>query len=63
MKVEKSLEILQLFRSTFEDRRANLKQYEKHGRFVRPWDFSPHLVFSGLDQFVIRVKTIQVSLK
>ncbi|KAM9837728.1 LOW QUALITY PROTEIN: dynein axonemal heavy chain 9 [Aulostomus maculatus] len=58
-KVQTSLEILQLFRSTYEERRANLSQYNKNGNLVRPWDFSPSLVFSGLDRFINRVKTIQ----
>uniref|UniRef100_A0A7N8YQ50 Dynein, axonemal, heavy chain 9 n=1 Tax=Mastacembelus armatus TaxID=205130 RepID=A0A7N8YQ50_9TELE len=58
-KVQTSLEILQLFRSTFEDRKANLSQYQRNGCLVRPWDFSPLLVFSGLDHFINRVETIK----
>lgn len=63
LKVQTSLEILQLFRSTYEDRRANLSQYQRNGRLVRSWDFSPLLVFSGFDHFIKRVKTIKVSIK
>uniref|UniRef100_A0A8C4H1B1 Dynein heavy chain 9, axonemal n=1 Tax=Dicentrarchus labrax TaxID=13489 RepID=A0A8C4H1B1_DICLA len=59
LKVQTSLEILQLFRSTYEDRRANLNQYQRNGSLVRPWDFSSQLVFSGLDHFISRVKTIK----
>eukprot|EP00064_Thunnus_orientalis_P003474 superscaffoldBa00000283_g3483 len=59
LKVQTSLEILQLFRSTYEDRRANLGQYQGNGSLVKPWDFSPLLVFSGLDRFTNRVKTIK----
>uniref|UniRef100_A0A668AEI7 Dynein axonemal heavy chain 17 n=1 Tax=Myripristis murdjan TaxID=586833 RepID=A0A668AEI7_9TELE len=59
LKVQTSLEILQLFRSTYEDRRANLSQYQRNGSLVRPWDFSPLMVFSGLDRFINRVKTIE----
>nr|XP_033467962.1 dynein heavy chain 9, axonemal [Epinephelus lanceolatus] len=59
LKVQTSLEILQLFRSTYEDRRANLSQYQRNGSFVRPWDFSPLLVFSRLDRFINRVRTIK----
>ncbi|XP_075314376.1 dynein axonemal heavy chain 9 [Odontesthes bonariensis] len=59
LRVQTSLEVLQLFRSTYEDRRANLRQYQKNGSLVRPWDFSPLLVFSGFDRFIIRVKTIK----
>ncbi|XP_028263973.1 dynein axonemal heavy chain 9 isoform X2 [Parambassis ranga] len=62
LKVQTSLEVLQLFRSTYEDRRANLRQYQKNGSSVRPWDFSPLLVFSGFDQFVNRLQTIKAIL-
>uniref|UniRef100_A0A4W6G5D9 Dynein axonemal heavy chain 17 n=1 Tax=Lates calcarifer TaxID=8187 RepID=A0A4W6G5D9_LATCA len=62
LKVQTSLEILQLFRSTYEDRRANLSQYQRNGRLVRSWDFSPLLVFSGFDHFIKRVKTIKVTV-
>lgn len=63
LKVQTSLEILQLFRSTYEDRRANLSQYQRNGVFVRPWDFSPLLAFSGLERFINRIRTIEVSMK
>ncbi|XP_054457284.1 dynein heavy chain 9, axonemal isoform X2 [Anoplopoma fimbria] len=59
LKVQTSLEILQLFRSTYEDRRANLSQYQRDGNCVKPWDFSPLLAFSGLDCFINRVRTIK----
>uniref|UniRef100_G3NCH8 Dynein, axonemal, heavy chain 9 n=1 Tax=Gasterosteus aculeatus aculeatus TaxID=481459 RepID=G3NCH8_GASAC len=59
LKVQTSLEILQLFRSTYEDRRANLSQYQRNGVFVRPWDFSPLLAFSGLERFINRIRTIE----
>lgn len=60
LKVQTSLEILLLFQSTYEDRRANLSRYRRNGSVVRPWDFSPLLVFSGLDRFINRVRTIKV---
>ncbi|KAK2835022.1 hypothetical protein Q5P01_015506 [Channa striata] len=58
-KVQTSLDILQLFRDTYEERRANLTQYQRNGSLVKPWDFSPLLVFSGLDCFINRVRTIK----
>ncbi|KAG7506656.1 dynein heavy chain 9, axonemal [Solea senegalensis] len=58
-KVKTSLEVLQLFRSTYEDRRANLSQYQRGERLVKPWDFSPHLVFGRFDSFVNRIETIK----
>lgn len=62
-KIQTTLEVLILFKSTYEDRRANLRQYQKNGSLVRPWDFSPLLVFSRLDRFVNRVKIIKVSME
>uniref|UniRef100_A0A7N6A444 Dynein heavy chain 9, axonemal n=1 Tax=Anabas testudineus TaxID=64144 RepID=A0A7N6A444_ANATE len=59
LKVQTSLEVLQLFRSTYDECRANLSQYQRNGSIVRPWDFSPLLVFSGFDYFIKRVKTIK----
>ncbi|KAK5876299.1 hypothetical protein CesoFtcFv8_025666 [Champsocephalus esox] len=59
MKVQTILETLQLFRSTYDERRANLSRYQRNGGPVRPWDFPPLLVFSGLDCFINRVKSIK----
>lgn len=63
LKVQTSLEVLLLFRSTFEERRLSLRQFQKNGSSLRPWDFSPRLVFSRLDRFASRVKTIEVSME
>ena len=57
-----SLETLQLFRTTYEDRRANLSQYQTPGKLIKPWDFSPLLVFSRLDHFIDRIQSIKVSI-
>ncbi|MED6270954.1 hypothetical protein CHARACLAT_015472 [Characodon lateralis] len=59
LRVKTSLEVLQLFRSTYEDHRANLRKYQKNGTMVKPWDFSTLLVFSRLDQFIKRVQNIK----
>ncbi|XP_061912443.1 dynein heavy chain 9, axonemal isoform X3 [Entelurus aequoreus] len=59
LKVQTSLNILELFESTYNDRRANLDQYQRNGSMVKPWDFSPALVFSGLDHFIHRVKAAE----
>ena len=63
MKVQTTLETLQLFRSTYEERRANLSRYQRNGGPVRPWDFSSLLVFSGLDCFINRVRSIKVRME
>ncbi|XP_029978186.1 dynein axonemal heavy chain 9 [Sphaeramia orbicularis] len=59
LKVQTSLDILQLFKNTYEDCRANLSQYNRKGNSVRPMDFSPLLVFSRLDLFINRVNIIK----
>ncbi|AWP17229.1 putative dynein heavy chain 9 axonemal [Scophthalmus maximus] len=59
LKVRTTVEILQLFKGTYEDRRANLSQYQREGSLVLPWDFSPLLVFSRIDCFVNRLKAIE----
>nr|XP_029540762.1 LOW QUALITY PROTEIN: dynein heavy chain 9, axonemal [Oncorhynchus nerka] len=58
-KVQTSLDILNTFRLTYEEKRASLGQYQRKGREVRPWDFHPLMVFSGLDRFIDRVKAIE----
>nr|XP_057916965.1 dynein heavy chain 9, axonemal [Doryrhamphus excisus] len=59
LKVQTSLDILELFRSTYKDRRANLGQYQRNGSLVKPWDFSPILVFSELERFIQRVRSME----
>ncbi|XP_034427399.1 dynein heavy chain 9, axonemal [Hippoglossus hippoglossus] len=57
--VETCLEILQLFRTTYEDRRVNLTEYQRARKLVKPWDFSPLLVFSRFDCFIDRIQAIK----
>ncbi|XP_053270380.1 dynein axonemal heavy chain 9-like [Pleuronectes platessa] len=59
LKVQTCLEILQLFRTTYEDRRVNLAEYQRAGNLVKPWDFSPVLVFSRFDCFINRILVIK----
>lgn len=61
LKVQTCLEILELFKAVYEDHRSSMNQYQKNSASVRPWDFSPLFVFSGLNQFIDRVQTIKVS--
>lgn len=63
LKVQMTLDILQLFRHTYEDRRTNLDQYQHSEKSVKPWDFPSLLVFSGLNRFIGRVNTAKVSQK
>uniref|UniRef100_A0A6Q2WZ44 Dynein axonemal heavy chain 17 n=1 Tax=Esox lucius TaxID=8010 RepID=A0A6Q2WZ44_ESOLU len=58
-KVQTSLDVLNTFRLTYNERKASLSQYQRNGREVRLWDFNPLMVFSGFDCFINRVKTIE----
>ncbi|MBN3279379.1 DYH9 protein, partial [Polyodon spathula] len=58
-KVLQTLDILQLFRQTYEENRGSLGKYYKHGEEVREWDFSSVMVFAGMDCFLTRVETLQ----
>lgn len=60
-RVQMAIDVLTHFKSTYEDRRANLSQYQRNENEVKPWDFSPLLVFVGLDHFMKRLRTIEVS--
>lgn len=60
-KVQTCLGILELFKNIYEDRCANLSQYQKNGASMSPWDFSSLLRLSGLNQFTDRLKSIKVS--
>ncbi|KAL0984038.1 hypothetical protein UPYG_G00136240 [Umbra pygmaea] len=59
LKVQTSLDVLNTFRLVYNERKASLGQYQKEGRVVRQWDFNPLMIFSGLDCFINRVKTIE----
>ncbi|XP_037134453.1 dynein heavy chain 9, axonemal [Syngnathus acus] len=59
LKVKTTLDILELFKSTFEDHRTNLSQYQRNGNLVKPWNLSSTLVFSGLDSFLDRLVSTQ----
>ena len=58
-RAQTTLDILLHFKQTFEDRRSNLRQYQRNGKEVKPWDFLPIMVFGGLDRFIDRLKTIE----
>ncbi|XP_016382633.1 dynein axonemal heavy chain 9 [Sinocyclocheilus rhinocerous] len=61
-RVQMAIDGLTHFKSTYEDRRANLSQYQRNQNEVKPWDFSPLLVFVGLDHFMKRLRTIETLL-
>lgn len=60
--MESTLDVLTHFKEIFNEKRNSLTQYQRNGMEVKPWDFSPSMVFSGLDRFTGRLKAIEVSL-
>nr|XP_006635186.1 PREDICTED: dynein heavy chain 9, axonemal isoform X1 [Lepisosteus oculatus] len=58
-KVHEALEVLHLFRKTYEEKKATLSTYQRNGQELKGWDFSSAMVFSGMDCFVHRVETIK----
>ncbi|XP_066560773.1 dynein axonemal heavy chain 9 [Amia ocellicauda] len=58
-KVRESLNILRLFRQTYEERRASLSTYQKTDQEVKGWDFSSAMVFTRMERFIKRVETIE----
>lgn len=60
-RVESTVDVLTHFKEIFNDRRKSLNQYQRNGTEVKPWDFSPVLVFAGLDRFIERLKLLEVS--
>ncbi|XP_057215442.1 dynein heavy chain 9, axonemal [Triplophysa rosa] len=61
-RVQTAIDVLTHFKSTYEERKANLSQYQKNEKEVKPWDFSPLMVFAGLDHFMKRLRTIETLL-
>lgn len=59
-RVQGMMDILTHFKNLFEDKRCSLSELRKNGVEVQPWDFSPSLVFAGLDLFIQRLKMIEV---
>ncbi|XP_060795606.1 dynein axonemal heavy chain 9-like [Neoarius graeffei] len=61
-RVESTLDILTHFKEIFNDQKNSLTQYQRKGLEVKPWNFSPSLVFSRLDRFIERLKLIETLL-
>lgn len=61
-KVKTALQILNAFRSTYEEHRAKIKSYFADGEEVKEWEFAPELVFHRYDKFVERVETVKVNI-
>ncbi|MCJ8738378.1 hypothetical protein PDJAM_G00035190 [Pangasius djambal] len=61
-RMESTLDVLTHFKEIFNDKRNSLTQYQRNGMEVKPWDFSPSMVFAGLDRFIERLKLIETLL-
>ncbi|GFN78401.1 dynein heavy chain 9, axonemal, partial [Plakobranchus ocellatus] len=58
-KVQKSVEVLNIFRATYNDHKEKLASYFKDGATPREWEFSSDLVFSRYEKFTERVQTVK----
>ena len=59
-KTQKAIEICSFFKETFEDVRRNIQKFFKEGQQVKQWEFANELVFTRMDQFISRLKTVEV---
>lgn len=59
-KVRKSVEVLHIYKETYEDHKNKLKSYFGEGEEPREWEFTPKLVFARYDKFKERVETVLV---
>lgn len=60
-KTQKAVKICSFFKETFEDVRGNIQKFFKEGQEVKQWEFANELVFTRMDQFILRLKTVEVS--
>ncbi|XP_068007847.1 dynein axonemal heavy chain 9-like [Melanerpes formicivorus] len=58
-KVQMVLSILNGFKESFEERRAQLHTYYEPGQEVRLWDFPATMVFARLDSFLRRLQMVE----
>ncbi|KAJ7340470.1 hypothetical protein OS493_003218 [Desmophyllum pertusum] len=58
-KTRKAVQICSFFQETFEDVRRNIPKFFKEGEQVKQWEFANELVFTRMDQFILRLKTVE----
>ena len=61
-KVQKSAEVLNMFRNTYNDHKEKMASYFKDGAEPCEWEFSSDLVFSRYEKFTERVQTVKVNI-
>lgn len=59
-KTQKAIEICTSFKEHFEDVRRNIQKFFKEGQEVKQWEFANELVFTRKDQFVQRLRIVEV---
>uniref|UniRef100_A0ABM5FM48 Dynein axonemal heavy chain 9 isoform X2 n=1 Tax=Pogona vitticeps TaxID=103695 RepID=A0ABM5FM48_9SAUR len=57
-KVQKTFDIFNYFKKTFEERRENISTYFQPGQETKEWDFPSIMVFAQLDSFLERLNVI-----
>lgn len=62
-KFEKAVNILELFKSSFEIVRSNLHNYFEIAEEATPWNFHPRSVFQRLMDFIDRLKLVKKILE
>ncbi|XP_036372722.1 dynein heavy chain 9, axonemal [Megalops cyprinoides] len=58
-KVQGTIDVLLHFKQTFDEMKGNLGKYQRNGQGLRAWDFSPAMVFTGMDGFIERVQSVE----
>ena len=61
-KTRKAIEVCTCFKEQFEEIRKNIQKFFKEGQEVKQWEFANELVFTRIDQFVRRLRIVEVSL-
>ena len=60
-KTRKAIEVCTCFKEQFEEIRKNIQKFFKEGQEVKQWEFANELVFTRIDQFVRRLRIVEVS--
>ena len=60
-KTQKAIKICTCFKENFENVRRNIQKFFKEGQEVKQWEFANELVFTRIDQFIQRLKIVEVS--
>ncbi|XP_077979817.1 dynein beta chain, ciliary-like [Glandiceps talaboti] len=58
-KTRTAINVLRVFRDTYDEHRAKLKTYFKNGNEPREWEFASPMVFARMDKFMERLEILQ----